>query len=229
MQAAQLTLRGRVRAAVVAATASLVVLGTTLTGAAMADQAPTTQTTETSQQPQAIGSHTHQLHGVVKTAPSSGSTTFVVTTDRYGDVTVSLTGAGSNGHAHGHGHSSGAAGAVAVATTAEVKAGERVVVQGSTSADGKTFVARRVHVLPAGGADQQHATHLVGTITTVATANGVTTLTVKLPDGTSQSVTVSSATKIRPEGKTAADLTGGTKVTVVEKNGAATRVVVLPA
>ena len=152
MQTAQLTLRGRVRAAFVAATASLVVLGTTLPGAAMADQAPTTQTTAASQQPQAIGSHTHQLHGVVKTAPSSGSTTFVVTTDRYGDVTVSLTGAGSNGHAHGHGHGhgSGAAGAVAVATTAEVKAGERVVVQGSTSADGKTFVARRVHVLPAG-------------------------------------------------------------------------------
>jgi hypothetical protein len=111
---------------------------------------------------------------------------------------------------------------------ADVQAGARVIVQGSASADAKTFIARRVHVLPAGGA-AQHSSHLVGTITTVATANGTTTLTVKLADGTTQSVTVSSATRIRPVGKTTADLTGGTKVTVVEKNGAATGVVVLPA
>src|SRR3954447_24492393 len=84
-----LTLRGRVRAAFLATSASLVVLGMTLPGAAMADQAAAAQTTAASQPPEAIGPHTHQLHGIVKTASSSGSTTFVLTTDRYGDVTVS--------------------------------------------------------------------------------------------------------------------------------------------
>src|SRR4051812_19233551 len=118
MQTGQLTLRGGVRAAIVGATASLVVLSTMLPSAALADQAPIHQTTAASQQPEAIGSHTHQLHGVVKTAPSSGSTAFVVTTDRYGDVTVSLAGTASNAHAHGHGRGPGAAGAVEVATTA---------------------------------------------------------------------------------------------------------------
>jgi len=56
-----------------------------------------------------------------------------------------------------------------------------------------------------------------------------TTLSVKLADGTTQSVTLSTDTKIRPEGKTVADLAVGTKVTVVSKNGAATGIVVMPA
>ena len=115
-------------------------------------------------------------------------------------------GAVANGHGHGRG--SGAGRASKVTTAAQVTAGERVIIQGGTSADGKTFNARRVHVLHTGGAIQ-HATHLVGTITTAATTNGVTTLTVKLTDGTTQSVTVSSSTRIRPQGKTAADLTPG--------------------
>ncbi len=67
--------------------------------------------------------------------------------------------------------------------------------------------------------------HLVGTITNATT----TTLTVKVADGTSQSVAVSADTRIRPQGKTVADLTVGTKVTVVSKNGTATGVVVIPA
>ena len=37
---------------------------------------------------QAIGAHTHQLHGMVATAPSTGAATFTVATERYGDVTV---------------------------------------------------------------------------------------------------------------------------------------------
>jgi hypothetical protein len=235
MQTAQLlTLSGRVRAALVAATASLVVLGTALPGPTMADQAPTSQTTAASQQPEKIGAHTHQLHGIVKTAPSSGSSTFVVTTERYGDVTVSFSSAVSNGQGHGHGHGHGRGSSTAhtqAASAADVKAGDRVIVQGST--DGQTFIARRVHVLQTQDAGQ-HATHLVGTITGVSTTNGITTLTVKLADGTSQSVTVSSASRIRPAGKTTADLTVGTKVTVVEKDGAATGgaatgVVVMPA
>ena len=108
--------------------------------------------TSASQQPEAIGLHTHQLHGIVKSAPSSGSTTFVVTTERYGDVTVSFAGARSNGHGHSHG--SGVARAFEAAIAAEVKADERVIVQGNTSG-ASTFNARRVRaatgvvVLPA--------------------------------------------------------------------------------
>jgi hypothetical protein len=49
----------------------------------------------------------------------------------------------------------------------------------------------------------------------------------KLADGTTQSLSVSADTRIRPEGKTLADLTIGTKVTVISKNGAATGVVVM--
>ena len=98
MQHPHLTFTGRVRVGFVAGAASLLLLGTTLAGTALADQAPATQTTSRSQTTQAIGPHTHQLHGIVKTAPSAGSTTFVVTTERYGDVTVSFAGAAANSH-----------------------------------------------------------------------------------------------------------------------------------
>ena len=73
-----------------------------------------------------------------------------------------------------------------------------------------------------------HTAHLVGTVTNVAASNGTTTLTVKLADGTSQSVAISSVTRIRPAGKSAADLSVGTKVKVVQKNGVATTVVATP-
>ena len=235
MQSTQCTLGGRVWTALVAASASLLLVGTTLTGAAWADQEQG-QTTAASQQPEALGAHTHQVHGTVKTVPSSGSSTFVVTTKRFGDVTVSLAGATTapaNGHGHGHGKGSNAAG---TSSAANLKTGDRVVVHGSTSADGKTFTATRMHVLPPQDAAQQssqgtaqHTTHLAGTVTSAATSNGTTTLSIKLADGTSQSITVSSTTRIRPAGKTAADLTIGTNVTVVQRNGAAATVVALPA
>lgn len=224
MRYAPSTITHRIRAALIAGAVSALLFGTTLAGTALADQAPTTQTSSTSQTPQAIGPHTHQLHGTVKTAPSAGATTFVLTTERYGDVTVSFAGSTARGHGHGRGE----ARAFQVTAAAELKAGDRVIVQGSTSADGKSFIARRVHVLPVLGA-AAHTTHLVGTIASVATSNGTTTLSVKLADGTTQNVTVSADTKIRPEGKTVADLTTGTKVTVVSRNGTATGVVVLPA
>jgi hypothetical protein len=211
-----LKLGGRFRAALVAGAASLFLLGTALAGTAMADQTPTTQTASTS--------HTHQLHGVVKTAPAAGSTTFILTTERYGDVTVSFAGDAARGRGHGRGE----ARAHVLTTTAELKAGDRVVVQGHTSIDGKSFVARRVHVLPTRSA-AAHPTHLAGTIANVSTANGTTTLSVKLVDGTTQSVTVSADTKLHPEGKTLADLTVGTKVTVISRNGTATGVVVMSA
>lgn len=225
MHYAPSTVAHRVRAALIAGSAALLV-GTTLAGTALADQAPTTPTssTSTSQTPQAIGLHTHQLHGTVKTAPSAGATTFVVTTERYGDVTVSFAGTTVKGHGHGRGE----ARAFPVTAASELKAGERVIALGSTSADGKSFVARRVHALPAAG-DAAHPTHLVGTIASVSTSNGTTTLSLNLADGSTQTVTLSGDAKIRPEGKTAADLTAGTKVTVVSKNGTATGVVVLPA
>jgi hypothetical protein len=218
MKSIGLTLAGR-RAAFAAGSASVLLLGSTLAGVVTADPA---QASQSAAAPQAIGPHTHQLRGLVKTALARGSTTFVVTTERYGDVSVSFAGSAPKGHGHGAARASGAGGA------AGVKTGERVVVRGSTSADGKTFVARRVHVSGAKGVGQ-HASHVVGSITSVATKNGTTTLTISLADGTSQSVTGSSATKIHPADKTVADLTVASKVTVVQKNGAAKGVVVMTA
>jgi hypothetical protein len=226
MQHRQLTFAGRVRAGFVAGAAGLLLLGTTLAGTALADQAPAAQTTSSSQAPQAIGPHTHQIHGIVKTAPSAGSTTFVVTTERYGDVNVSFAGATAKGHGHAQAH--GKPRASELTSAANLKVGDRVIVQGATSADGKSFIARRVHLLPSRDTTA-HPTHLVGTIASVATSGGTTTLSVKLADGTTQSVTVSSETRIRPNGKTLADLTVGTKVTLISKNGSATGVVVMPA
>lgn len=227
MRYAPSTFTHRFRAALVATAASALLFGTTLAGTALADQAPTTQTSSSSQTREAIGPHTHQLHGTVKTAPSAGATTFVLTTERDGDVrdvTVSLAGSTPNGHGHGRGE----ARASQVTAATELKVGDRVIVLGTTSADGKSFIARRVHVLPGAGA-AAHASHLVGTIASVTPSNGTTTLSVKLADATTQTVTVSADTKIRPEGKTLADLAAGTKVTLVTRNGAATGVVVLPA
>jgi hypothetical protein len=239
MQWAQFTLGRRVRNAVVTAGAGLLVVGTTLTGAAWADQGQNNQTSAASQQPEALSLHTHALHGTVKTG---GSSTFVVTTTRYGDVTVSVAATSSNDSGHGNGHGRGhgnGSGATGSSNTASLTAGERVVVLGSPSADFKTFNARRVHVLPAGdGADQatgqshdgaQQATRVAATITSTSSSNGTTTLTIKLADGTSQSVKIPSAARIRPAGKTAADLTVGTKISVVQRNGTVTTVVVKPA
>ena len=221
MRHTQLTFGGRLRAAFIGGGASLVLVAATLAGPVLAADQTTAAAAQT---PEAIGPHTHQLHGIVKTTPSAGATTFTLTTVRFGDVTVSFAGRTPKGR----GHAQGRAHSFELATAADLKVGERVVVQGRTSADGKSFVARRVHVLPAKDAAGK-PTHLVGTISSVATNSAGTTLTIKLADGTTQSVSVSSATKIRPEGKTVADLTVGTKVTVVSKNGTATGVVVLPA
>jgi Domain of unknown function (DUF5666) len=212
----QLTFGNRVRAAIIGGGASLILATAALAAPALAADQPTTTTPAS----QAIGAHTHQLHGTVKTAAAAGASSFLLTTERYGDVTVSFTAPTPKGH----GHALGKARAHELASLADLKAGERVIVQGRTSADGKTFVARRVHVLPAIDAATHETMHLVGTIAS-ATA---TTLTFKLADGTSQSVTVSADTRIRPQGKTIADLTVGTRVTVVSKNGTATGIVVMP-
>ncbi|HEY3058343.1 MAG TPA: DUF5666 domain-containing protein, partial [Chloroflexota bacterium] len=153
----------------------------------------------------------------------TSATTFTVTTERYGDVNVTL----ASATPRGRGHAQGRARSFDVARASDLKDGDRVVVQGHTNADGSSFLARRVHLLPAKGA--AHATHLVGTISAVASASNGTTLTLTPANGTaSQTVTVTSDTKIRPEGKTVADLKVGTKVTVVSKNGTATGVVVRP-
>jgi hypothetical protein len=224
MRYAHLSL-SRLRTALIGSGAGVLLIGTTLAAPALAaDQQTTTQTTAAAQTPEALGRHTHQLHGLVKTTPASGATTFTLTTERFGDVTVAFAGTTRRGRGHGRGR----ARSFEVAAATDLKAGDRVVVQGrtSTSSDGKTvtFVARRVHVLPSKDARAQ-AIHLVGTIASVATSSSGTTLTLN----TSQSVVVSSDTKIRPDGKTVADLTVGTKVTVVSKNGTATGVVILPA
>lgn len=212
---------GRLRAALIGGGFAALLSTAALTAPVLAADQPT-------QTAGGIGPHTHQIHGVVKGTPAAGATTFVVTTEHHGDltdVTVSFTGATIKGHGHGR----GAARSFEVAKASDLKDGERVVVQGHTSPDGKTFIARRVHRLPAKD-PAGHATHIVGTISAVSSgSNGSTTLTLSPTDGSaSQPVTVTSDTKIRPEGKTLADLKVGTKVTVVSKNGTATGVVVTP-
>jgi hypothetical protein len=209
---------GRVRAALIGSGTSLILTAAVLVAPVLAaDQPTTTAAADT----QAIGPHTHQLHGTVKTAPSSGGSSVTVTTERYGDVTVSFAGTTPKGHGHGHGK----ARAHELTTLADLKAGDRVVVQGRTSDDAKSFIARRVHVLPAAEGVGERATHLVGSVT----SSSASSLTIKLADGSSPSVAISADTKIRPQGKTVADLTVGTKVTVVSKNGTATGIVVMPA
>jgi hypothetical protein len=259
IQQMQRTFSARVRAGLIGGGASAILALAALAAPVMAADQPATTA------PEAIGPHTHQLHGLVK---SGGSTSFTVTTARYGDVSVTFTAATPNalGNGHGKGNGNGNGHAHVQANLANLTGGDRVVVQGRTSADGKTFVARRVHLLPAAdGASNENSngdtnrnsngdanhgfngdtnrnsngdanrgtnadangsvTHLLGNVT----AASATSLTVKLADGTSQSVTVSADTRIRPLGKTMTDVTVGSRVTVVSKNGAATGIVVWPA
>ena len=212
---------GRVRAAFIGVGLTALVATAAVAAPVLAADQPAT-TTQPAQDK--IGPHTHQLHGVVKGTPASGATSFTLTTERYGDVTVSFAGATPRGHSHAQGH----ARAFEVAKASDLKAGERVVVQGRTSADGSTFSARRVHLLPAKGA-AAHPAHLGGTISAVASVSNGISLTIAPANGNaSQTVIVTSDTRIRPDGKTVADLKVGTKVTVVTRNGTATGVVVMP-
>jgi hypothetical protein len=214
-----LSFGGRVRTAMIGGGFAILLATASLAAPVLAADQPTT----TAQTPETIGPHTHQIHGVVKGTPASGATSFVVTTERYGDVTVTFA-ATVNGHGHAQAHPR----SFEVASLGGLKDGDRVVVQGRTRQDGKTFIARRVHVLPAAGASA-HTSHVVGTITAVSTSNGATTLTLTpAAGGAAQTVTVTADTKLRPDDKTAADLKVGTKVTVVSKNGTATGVVIMP-
>ena len=212
---------GRLRAAVTGGALAVLVASAALSAPVFAADQPASvaQTTDK------IGPHTHQLHGVVKGTPTSGATTFTVTTERYGDVNVTFAGA----TLRGHGHAQGRARSFDVANAADLKAGDRVVIQGRTSTDGSSFIARRVHRLPAPGA-AAHTVHLVGAISNVVSASNGTSITIAPSNGgASQTVTITSDTRIRPEGKTVADLTVGTKVTAIIRAGIATGVVVLPA
>jgi hypothetical protein len=211
---------GRLRAAFIGGGFAVLLATASLTAPVLAADEPT----PTAQVPDKIGPHTHQIHGVVKGTPASGATTFTVTTERYGDVNVTFAGATPRGRGRAEGH----ARSFDVAKASDLKAGDRVVVQGRTSADGSSFIARRVHRLPAEG-PAGHATHLVGTISAVASTSTGTTLTLIPVNGTApQTVSITSDTKIRPEGKTVADLKVGTRVSVVTRNGTATGVVVMP-
>src|SRR5437867_1530324 len=186
----QRTFGGCVRAALIGSGTSLILTAAVLAAPVLAADLPSTAAAADTR---AIGPHTHQLHGTVKTAPSTGGTSFTLTTERYGDVTVSFSGTTPKGLGHGRGK----ARAHELASLGDLKVAERVVVQGRTSADGKSFVARRVHVLPAADGGERGAVHTVGSVAGVT----ATTLTVKLADGTSQSVAISAETKIRPQGK----------------------------
>jgi hypothetical protein len=212
----QLTFGNRLRATIIGGGASLILATAALAAPVLAADQPTAAAAAAND---IIGTHTHQLHGVVK---SAGGSSFVLTTERYGDVTVSFTVPTPKGHAQAHGK----ARSHELASLADLKVGERLVVQGHTLVSGTTltFVARRVHVLPDANGDGHATTHLVGNVSG-ATA---TTLNVTLADGTIKIVTVSADTRIKPEGKTLASLTKGTRVTVVIKNGTATGIVVMP-
>jgi hypothetical protein len=199
----------RVRAAAFGLTASLLIAAATIAPLPAAAA-------------ESLTDHTHSLHGLVQGNPSSGATSFTLVTERYGTVTVNFAGATP----HGRGRLHGRPRAYEVASAGELKDGERVVVQGRTSSDGKSFVARRVHVLPQIGG-HGHVTHLVGTITGVSTSSNGTTLTIKRADGTTASVLVNSETRIRPAGKSISDLTVNTRVTVAERDGTATGVAIL--
>jgi len=215
-----LSFGGRVRAVFIGGGFAVLLATASLAAPVLAADQPAT----TAQAPGKIGPDTHQIHGVVKGTPASGATSFTVTTERYGDVNVTFAGATLRGRGHAQGH----ARSFDVAKASDLKDGDRVVVRGHTSADGSSFIARRVHVLPAKRAGA-HTTHLVGTISAVASASNGTTLTLSPTNGTaSQTVTVTSDTRIRPEDKTVADLKVGTKVTVISKNGIATGVAVMP-
>ncbi len=211
---------GRLRAALTGSGLAVLLATASLAAPALAADQPASTTAAT---PDAIGPHTHQIHGVVKGTPASGATSFVVTTERYGDVTVTFAGANQT---RGRGHAQGHARSFEVTNPSALKDGDRVVVQGRTSSDGKTFDARRVHVLPAENA-AAHPAHVVGTIAAVSTSNGNTILTITPANGSAaQTVTVTSDATIRPDGKTPADLKVGVKITVVSRNGIATGVVV---
>src|SRR6266542_3476606 len=153
MRTTHVTFSGRIRAAVVAGGTSLVLAAATLAGTALAAD----QTAQTAAAVEKIGLHTHQLHGTVDATPASGASSFVVDTERFGKVTVTF----ATTSTHGNGHVRGKARSSEVASAATLKAGERVIVQGRTSADGTTFNARRVHVLPEKSAAR--ASHLVRT------------------------------------------------------------------
>ena len=207
MRYLSLSFSGRVRAAILGIGASALVAASALAASPAAADS--------------LGSDTHALHGVVQGTPGSSATSFVLLTDRYGKVTVNFAGTTP----HGRGFLHGKPRSFEVAKAGDLKDQERVVVQGHT--DGSNFDARRVHVLPSNDG-ARHANHVVGTITGVSTGSNGTTLTIQPADGTSAkvSVLVTSATRIRPQGKTVADLTANTKVTVVMRNGTATGVVV---
>src|SRR5438552_18191676 len=85
----QRTFGGRVRAALIGSGTSLILTAAVLVAPVLAADQPSTAAAADTQ---AIGPHTHQLHGTVKTAPSSGGSSFTVTTERYGEVTVSFAG-----------------------------------------------------------------------------------------------------------------------------------------
>src|SRR5262249_22310842 len=149
--------------------------------------------------PHALGRHTRLIHGTGESVSGSG---FVLTTGRYGDVNVTLptSTSTSNREPNGHGRRP------QTRTAAPVRGGGGAVVLGRTSADGKSFVARRVQVLGARQGGATRTAHLVGTVVSAS----ATSITVKLADGTSQTVSVAGDVKIKLDGKTVADLVAGT-------------------
>ncbi|HYY87637.1 MAG TPA: hypothetical protein VFA49_02490 [Chloroflexota bacterium] len=172
--------------------------------AALAFAAPALAESQPANQTPQVTTRTRQIHGNVKTTSSSS---FVVTTDRYGDVTVDLPSGGlslppglARHHSEGRSH-------LAISAS-ELHVGDRVVIQGRGDTN-HHFLARRIHLL-----HHAKAQHVVGTFKSFAGS----TLTVTV-NGTDRSFTVNSNTVVRPADKSLSSLSGTPTVTVVSRDG----------
>ena len=156
-----------------------------------------------------ITADTRQIHGTVKSIATDFSS-FVVTTRRHGDVTVTVPAAGLKlpaGFAHHKHHKSHL-----ISSPKELSVGDMVVVQGrmasSSTSTAQVFEARRIHLV-----HHAKARHVTGTFKSFAAP----TLTITV-NGQDMSFDTTNAV-IRPNGTNLATLTGTPTVTVVTRDG----------
>lgn len=187
----------------VLATLATVVVSVPAFAAADQPTAPTAPTTTP------ITAETRQIHGTVKSI-ATDNTSFVVTTRRHGDVTVTLPAGGLKlpaGFAHHKHHKSHLVGSLK-----ELAMGDMVVVQGrmaaSSTSSAQAFEARRIHLV-----HHAKAHHVTGTFKSFTGPK--LTITV---NGQDMTFDTTNAT-IRPADTNLATLTGTPMVTVVTRDG----------
>ena len=160
--------------------------------------------------PTPITAETRQIHGTVKSI-ATDNTSFVVTTRRHGDVTVTVPASGLKlpaGFAHHKHHKSHL-----ISSPKELSMGDMVVVQGrmaaSSSATAQVFEARRIHLV-----HHAKARHVTGTFKSFTAPK--LTITVGGQDMTFDTTNAS----LRPQGTNLATLSGTPTITVVTRDGA---------